>query len=53
VLTMTVWNRLGAYSWRFSYPLELTLVARLKEGPSIELTLCRACPTLGGRCFGT
>jgi hypothetical protein len=44
VLTMAVWNRLGAYSWRFSYPLELALVARLKEGPSIELTLCRSLP---------
>ena len=44
MLTMTVWNRLGAYSWRFSYPLELTLVARLKEGPSTELMLCRRLP---------
>jgi hypothetical protein len=38
------WNPLGAVLGAVLYPLELALVARLKEGLSIELTLCRGLP---------
>jgi hypothetical protein len=40
VLAMVAWNPLGAVL----YPLEPTLVVRLKEGPSTELMLCRRLP---------
>ena len=38
------WNPLGAVLGAVLYPLELALVARLKEGPSTELMLCRRLP---------
>jgi SAM-dependent methyltransferase len=44
VLAMVTWNRLGAVLGAVLYPLELALVARLKEGPSTELMLCRKLP---------
>jgi hypothetical protein len=37
VLAMVAWNPLGVVL----YPLELALVARLKEGSSSDLMLCR------------
>lgn len=44
VLAMVAWNGLGAVLGAVLYPLELALVARLKEGPSTELMLCRKLP---------
>jgi SAM-dependent methyltransferase len=41
VLAMAAWNPLGAVVGAALYPLELLLVARLKEGPSTELMVCR------------
>jgi hypothetical protein len=41
VLAMAAWNPLGAVLGAVLYPLELALVARMKEGPSTELMLCR------------
>jgi hypothetical protein len=43
-LAMVAWNPLGAVLGAVLYPLELALVARLKEGPSTELMLCRRLP---------
>jgi hypothetical protein len=37
-------TRFGAVLGAVLYPLELALVARLKEGPSTELMLCRRLP---------
>jgi hypothetical protein len=44
VLAMAAWNPLGAVLGPVLYPLELALVARLKEGPSTGLMLCRRLP---------
>jgi SAM-dependent methyltransferase len=44
VLAMAAWNPLGAVLGAVLYPLELALVARVKEGPSTELMLCRRLP---------
>jgi SAM-dependent methyltransferase len=44
VLAMAAWNPLGAVVGAILYPLELLLVARLKEGPSTELMVCRRLP---------
>jgi SAM-dependent methyltransferase len=41
VLAMAAWNPLGAVVGAALYPLEIALVARLKEGPSTELMVCR------------
>ncbi len=41
VLAMAAWNPLGAVVGAVLYPLEMLLVARLKEGPSTELMVCR------------
>jgi hypothetical protein len=48
---MAAWNPLGAVLGAVLYPLELALVARLKEGPSTDL-ICRSWPTLDGCCSG-
>jgi hypothetical protein len=44
VLAMVAWNPLGAVLVAVLYPLEQAPVARLKEGPSTELMLCRRLP---------
>lgn len=41
VLAMAAWHPLGAVVGAMLYPLELLLVARLQEGPSTELMICR------------
>jgi SAM-dependent methyltransferase len=41
VLAMAAWNPIGALVGAALYPLEILLVARLKEGPSTELMVCR------------
>jgi hypothetical protein len=41
VLAMAAWHPLGVVVGAMLYPLELLLVARLQEGPSTELMICR------------